>query len=619
MKKMELPTNKTNQGNPALDEPPGSKTTLAAERNESDQANHKFKAMLNSLLVPVTLITDEYKYEWVNNYFATTHGKKTSDIIGKTVSDLWGKKTFEMYIMASIDRCLDGHAVKQEGWMKFTALGNRYCETVYSPFHTHGEDRASVIVVTYDITERKRAEQQLRNYQEHLEKLVEERMCELKESEEKFRNIFEDAVVGIYQSTPEGRFLMANPALARMYGYETPEELVRTVTDIANDIYFDPERRKDFIALAEADKIVGNFEIQVRTRNGLIRYVSVNAHTVKDGNGKTKYYEGIVQDITEKKLVSDQVILQRDLAVKLAQTDDIWEGLHMILQAAIKASGMECGGISLKNGRTGGFDLIHSVGLSKDFQKKIQHVQFGSFTWSRMMEKKSSHMSPTKEQNPIAFEEGFQFASVMPMLQGDEVLGLIVVASKIVHVIPEHVRIGLEGLAAESGNVIARMQARQRLEEEIKTRREAEYALQVKSQSLEEANTALKVLLKHREDDRKELEEKFVGNVRQLVMPYVEKLKSSKLEPFQQMAADFIDSNLNEIISPFLNNIRSFHFTPRQLEIISLIKAGKTTKEIAPLLAVSKDAIDLQRFLIRKKLGINNNKANLRSYLLALA
>ncbi len=129
----------------------------------------------------------------------------------------------------------------------------------------------------------------------------------------------------------------------------------------------------------------------------------------------------------------------------------------------------------------------------------------------------------------------------------------------------------------------------------------------------------MKVLLKHREDDSKELEEKFIGNVRQLVMPYVEKLKLSKLEPLQQMAVDFIDSNLKEIVSPFLNNIRNFHFTPRQLEIISLIKAGKTTKEIALLLVVSKDAIDLQRFLIRKKLGINNNKANLRSYLLTLS
>ena len=85
-----------------------------------------------------------------------------------------------------------------------------------------------------DITERKKIEKQLKDYQEHLEKLVEERTLELRNSEEKFRNIFEDAVVGIYQSTPEGRFLRVNPALAQMYGYERPEELVRSISNIAN-------------------------------------------------------------------------------------------------------------------------------------------------------------------------------------------------------------------------------------------------------------------------------------------------------------------------------------------------------------------------------------------------
>ena len=75
---------------------------------------------------------------------------------------------------------------------------------------------------------------------------------------------------------------------------------------------------------------------------------------------------------------------------------------------------------------------------------------------------------------------------------------------------------------------------------------------------------------------------------------------------------------LKQIISPFLHNVRSFNLTPRQLEIVTLIKEGKTTKEIAELLYASKDAIDMQRFLIRKKLGLNKDKTNLRSLLLSL-
>ena len=87
--------------------------------------------------------------------------------------------------------------------------------------------------------------------------------------------------------------------------------------------------------LAEKDGIVRNFELQIRTRDGSLKYVSVNAHTVKDGNGNILYYEGIIQDVTEKKLAIDQMMMQRDLALKLAQIDKLEEGLAVILQTAI--------------------------------------------------------------------------------------------------------------------------------------------------------------------------------------------------------------------------------------------------------------------------------------------
>jgi len=80
-----------------------------------------------------------------------------------------------------------------------------------------------------------------------------------------------------------------------------------------------------------------------------------------------------------------------------------------------------------------------------------------------------------------------------------------------------------------------------------------------------------------------------------------------------------IEANLKEILSPFLDNLRSFNLTPRQLEIVALIKEGRTTKDIAEMLHVTKEAIDKQRFLIRKKLNMNKEKSNLRSYLLSLA
>ncbi|MBP1740930.1 MAG: bacterial regulatory protein, LuxR family, partial [Deltaproteobacteria bacterium] len=163
----------------------------------------------------------------------------------------------------------------------------------------------------------------------------------------------------------------------------------------------------------------------------------------------------------------------------------------------------------------------------------------------------------------------------------------------------------LEALAAESGNVIARMQTSR--------------ALETEHQSLLEANTALKVLLRHREEDREQLEQALVENVKHLVLPHVERLKKNIPDPVQRMNVSLIESNLNEIISPFLNSIQSFNLTPRQLEVAILIREGRTSKDIAHLLTISKRAVDIQRFMIRKKLGLNRSKTNLQSYLKSIA
>jgi PAS domain S-box-containing protein len=469
-----------------------------------------------------------------------------------------------------------------------------------------------------DVTDRKTIEKQLQDYQKHLEKLVEERTHELKESEEKYRDIFDNAVEGIYQTTLEGRFLRVNPALAHMYGYETSEELIQSITNIGTEIYVDPERRKEFINLIEKDGIVQNFEIQVRRKDGFIGYASLNARAIRDEQGKTLYLEGIVQDITEKKLSQEQLTLQRDLVLKLCQIESLEEGMALILQTALSTSGMECGGISLKNNETGGFNLVSSINFSNEFQERVQHIPVGSFTWSHMIEKKSFHFRPDRNKTPTALKEGFQFVSVMPMLQRDEVVGFLATASKVRTDVPERVRIGLEFLAAESGNIIARIQAREWLEAEVLTRKETEKALETEHQSLEEANTALRVLLKNREEDRKVLEERLVANVQELVMPHVQKLKMTVLDPVQQMNVGLIASNLNELITPFLHTIQGFNLTHRQLQVVIHIREGRTTKEIARLLNMTKQAVDIQRFLIRKKLGLNKAKTNLQTYLKSL-
>jgi DNA-binding CsgD family transcriptional regulator len=126
--------------------------------------------------------------------------------------------------------------------------------------------------------------------------------------------------------------------------------------------------------------------------------------------------------------------------------------------------------------------------------------------------------------------------------------------------------------------------------------------------------------LQHREEDRKAMEEKVITNVKKLAMPYIEKLKTQKLNESQMACVRIIEDHLKDIISPFLRNLTIEHsdFTPREIQITSLVKEGKTTKDITELLNISATAVDFHRKNIRMKLGIKNEKTNLRSYLLSL-
>jgi len=159
---------------------------------------------------------------------------------------------------------------------------------------------------------------------------------------------------------------------------------------------------------------------------------------------------------------------------------------------------------------------------------------------------------------------------------------------------------------------------RKMAEESLKKR---ELELQMKSQSLEEANTALKVLLKHREEDKIALEEQVSVNVKKLVLPYLVDLKHRKLKDNQLACVEIIEKHLHDIVSPFLRNLSSSYLdlTPREIQIAGLVKDGKTTKEITDLLNISATAVDFHRKNLRSKFGIKNKKTNLRSYLSSLS
>jgi PAS domain S-box-containing protein len=147
--------------------------------------------------------------------------------------------------------------------------------------------------------------------------------------------------------------------------------------------------------------------------------------------------------------------------------------------------------------------------------------------------------------------------------------------------------------------------------------RENEKTLALHAEHLKEVNTALKVLLEHREEEKKQSDENILINLKKLILPYIEKIEKSKLNEKNATYLGIIKSNLSELVSPFANKLSSkyYELTPSEIQIADLIKHGKTSKEIASLLNVSPKAISFHRGNIRKKLGLANKKINLISYL----
>ena len=162
-------------------------------------------------------------------------------------------------------------------------VAHRWVRAFIYPVKVADGSIQEVVLIHEDITERVRAEEERR------------------QAEANYRLIFENAVEGIFQTTAEGEFVTANPALAHMFGYDSPEDLLEKVSNIGDQIYADPGRRETFIQLARRDGLVQDFEMRVRRGDGKTTWASMNARVVRDGAGDVVGFEGFVKDVTEQK------------------------------------------------------------------------------------------------------------------------------------------------------------------------------------------------------------------------------------------------------------------------------------------------------------------------------
>jgi len=562
----------------------------------------------------------------------------------------------------------------------------------------------------------------------------------LRATEEKYRGIFENALEGIYRTTPSGRFLDANPALAHIFGYDSPEELMNTVTHVGKQLYVDPEARKRFISIIDRQDY-SSFEMEMRKKDGSTYWGCFRGRAVRNADGETSYYEGFAEDITERKRAEEKLRQYRDhlealvkertaqleernrqLKSEIAERKQVEEALResenkyrTIFENTGNATLIfeEDTTISLVNaefeklfhysrdeveGKKSWTELIleeemewlmgnHRLrridpeAVPRCYELKVVdrngHLHDAYITVAMIPGTKKSvaslmditlfkEVQNSLVKNEALYRNLFENASIgmfQTSLEGRFLLINKAYAKMLGYESPEQVITTITDTAtqihADPGNRAAILAALEQQDwfyaeqpylrkdgsimigelairrvlktdgtiaylegivEDITERKKAEGALleseselRIKARNLMEINTTMKVLLNTMEKDQEELKERFLANIKEQVFPYLEKLKKTPLNDVQKGFIKTAEDCLNEIASPFVQNLTSsyLNLTKKEIQIAALVKEGKTSKEIAGLLNATQRVIDFHRENIRKKLGLNNKKGNL--------
>lgn len=277
---------------------------LMVDITERKHAAEKFRDVLEAAPDAMLIIDEEGRINLINSQTEKMFGYERVDIVGKQIEALLPARYHSQHPLHRAEYFAEAHPRPMGSKLELHGLrkdGSEFpVEVSLSPLDT--DEALLVIAAVRDITERKQSE------------------AALLKAEKKYRNIFENAVEGIYQTTPDGKYVTANPALARMFGYSSPEELISTVTDLNSRFYVAPGRREDFKRIMEIHGAVTGFESEIYRKDGSTMWVSENGRAVRDPQGNLLYYEGITEDITSRKKAE---ILLRDSRANLAAAQNI--------------------------------------------------------------------------------------------------------------------------------------------------------------------------------------------------------------------------------------------------------------------------------------------------------
>jgi len=490
----------------------------------------------------------------------------------------------------------------------------------------------------------------------------------LREAKDRLESLFEGIPVGLYRSTPEGKRLDANQTLLKMARCSNRKAFLKG--NIVDD-YMNPKDRKKWQAQMELKGVVRGFEVQCRRQDGTVLWIRDSARIVRDSEGQVLYYEGAVEDITERKRAEEKekqyasslAFLSRTAMefVELPSKSDIYKFISKRLRELVGNSFILVNSFDettkciqaqallgprkeiesflkiLKKDPMAMSFPIHEEARAALTTGKLVKVPGGLYVLS--FEKIPKQICTTLEKifnlgdiYVMGFtRKGQLFGNAVIITRGkagmekkdliETFIGQASVALQRRRAEEElkKYREHLEELVEERTSEIKA--ANERLQREITERKnvekallESEAKLQKQKTALEQKNVALREVIAQIEVEKSRIKDDIETNVNIVVSPILEKLKIEKATP---KYVNLIQYHLKELTSSFGSKItkKSFKLTPREIEVCNMVKGGLTSKDISNLLNISYRTIEKHRKNIRQKLGISNKRINLTSFL----
>ncbi len=528
-----------------------------AEEQRAENARF-LQSLIDSIPNPVFYKDLKGRYLNCNEAFAAVVGRKRSEIVGLTVFDIQPYEIAREYHEMDV-RLLHESGVQTYETAFMYADGVRH-EVVFirASFPDKDGAPAGVIGIIRDVTQRKRAE------------------ARLIESEERYRIAIEHSNdgVGILKGD---RHAYVNKRFLEIFGYDDPEEILNKSVFIT----VDPEDLAKVKAINQGrqrgEPVPSRYEFKGLRKDKSTIYVEISATGITyQGEPTSLVY---LRDVTERKLAHD----------RLTESEIRYRTLFDSASSAI---------------------LIVKDGRFIDCNQKALSV-FGC-TRDQIIGKAADRFaSPARTGGTRGGQvmEDWTTAALSGSTQPYEAKALRYDGT------PFDAEVSLSRIELEGEYLL------QAIVQDITSRKETERELETKSMRLEEVNTALRVLLQQRERDKSEMEDHIMRNIKGLVLPYVETLRQRRLDEQQAAYLGVLETNLNNIVSPFTQKLTAAYrnFTPAEIRVADFIRDGKTVKEIAGIIGISESSVNTHRQHIRNKLGLANQKTNLRTYLMSLA